>query len=222
MNDYINFWCGCDPHTDTYCPEGKLYLKQGKATYFLDTHIRVAEVCLGRRRIESFQDIPLMPPNRYEIDVEWQSIEETIQTHIEKDGLDLLPVFQRGHVWTEAQQRAYVESMLHGCEVSRMIIFNHYRWEELPQNPPKGTMVIVDGLQRLEAVRKFMRGDLVVFGRRFGEFTGALRLSYARFKIRILQLPTEEAVLRLYLALNAGGTPHSAEEIARVRAMLPS
>ena len=41
-----------------------------------------------------------------------------------------------------------------------------------------------------------------------------------RFKWRVVALKTREDVLRFYLSLNAGGTPHSAEEIERVRAML--
>jgi len=226
---YVNYWCGCDPRTQTLCPEGKRYATSTKRgvgkdvqhnSWLLDVHTRVAEVCLGLREIESFQDVPQMPANQYEIDVEWPYLEETVQKHIREDGLDLLPRFQRGHVWSEDQQRAYVANMLHGCEVARTIIFNHSQWDDLPQNPPKGTMVIVDGLQRLEAVRKFMRGDLLVFGKRYCEFKGALRMQYGRFKIRITKLPTEAAVIRFYLALNAGGTPHTEEEIMRVRSLL--
>lgn len=227
--EFINYWCGCDPRTQTLCADGKRYssskgAKSAKDEQHLSRlytdHVRTAEVCLGLREIESFQDVPQMPANQYEIDVEWHYLEETVQKHTREDGLDLLPRFQRGHVWTEAQQAAYVAAMLHGCEVARTIIFNHSRWDELPQNPPKGTMVIVDGLQRLEAVRKFMRGDLRVFGKRYGEFKGVMRMNHARFKVRITKLPTEEAVIRFYLALNAGGTPHTDEEIARVRGLI--
>lgn len=220
---YANYWCGCDPRTKTYCPDGKRYASaKGKGTehqsWIFDVHMRVAEVCLGLREIESFQDVPQTPANRYEIDVEWHYLEEMVQKHILEDGLDLLPRFQRGHVWTEEQQRAYVANMLHGCEVARTIIFNRLTDDYV--QAPEGTMVIVDGLQRLEAVRKFMRDELVVFGKRRSEFKGVLRMTNARFKVRITNLPTEAAVIRFYLALNAGGTPHTDAEITRVRALL--
>lgn len=225
--EFVNYWCGCDPRTSTFCAEARRYQrrqvadKEHASPLYL-SHLRIAEVCLGRREIESFQDVPQLPGNQYEVDVEWRHIEDTVQEHIEKDGLDLLPRFQRGHVWTEAQQVAYVANMLHGCEVARTIIFNHSQWDELPIRPPKGTMVIVDGLQRLEAVRKFTRNDLKVFGMKYAEFKGSLRMQYARFHIRITKLASEAAVIRFYLALNAGGTPHTDEEIARVRELLSS
>lgn len=226
---YANYWCGCVPSTKTYCPDGKRYASSKGAqttkdaqhnSWLFDAHMRTAEVCLGLREIESLQDVPQLPANKYKIDVEWHSVEDTIQKHLRDDGLDLLPRFQRGHVWTEAQQVAYIANMLHGFEEARTIIFNHSRWDELPQHPPKGTMVIVDGLQRLEAVRKFMRDDLVVFGKRRSEFKGVLRMTNARLHFRITSLPTEAAVIRYYLTLNAGGTPHTDAEITRVRGLL--
>ena len=215
-NNLENLWCGCE-RGGQLCPEGE---RLSKGDLFED-HLRVAEVCLGQRRISSFQDIPTFPSNHYEVDVEWGGLERTIQKHIEEDALDLLPRFQRGHVWTEAQQVAYVEAMLQNSEVSRLIIFNHTTWNTLSGNREK-SMTIVDGLQRLEAVRKFMRGELRVFGLLVGEFSGRLRMTNARFQMRVLSLPTEAAVIRLYLALNGGGTPHSAEELDRVRALLRS
>jgi hypothetical protein len=42
------------------------------------------------------------------------------------------------------------------------------------------------------------------------------------FKWRIYELPTRADVLRYYLAMNAGGTPHPAAEIERVRVLLRS
>lgn len=215
----MNFWCGCDPRSGDECPEASHLRRRVSAPDLLRQHVRVAEVCLGLREIESFQDIPQLPPNRYEVDVEWTSLEHTLEGYREGGGLDLCPRFQRGHVWTEAQQVAYVESMLQGFEISRNILFNHPTWNSIEGSIEK-PMVIVDGLQRLEAVRRFLRDDLRVFGRKRSEFSGRLRMSDARFKIRILSLPTEAAVIRLYLAMNAGGTPHSPDEIERVRRLL--
>lgn len=218
---FINYWCGCDPATDTLCPEGRR-CSSDKRGWMFTRHACIAEVCLGRRVIEGVEDIPQLPTNRYEVDVEWGLLLHCVAEHERVDGLDLLPVFQRGHVWTEAQQVAYVEAMLMGVEVSRTLIFNHYEWEYGHGSPPypKGTMAIIDGLQRLTAVSRFMRDEITAFGKRLSEFQGRLRFNNARFKFRVLCLPDEAAVIRMYLALNAGGTPHTAEEIERVKALL--
>ena len=40
------------------------------------------------------------------------------------------------------------------------------------------------------------------------------------FKFRVCVLPTRKEVLQLYLNINAGGTPHTEEELNLVHAML--
>jgi len=65
-----------------------------------------------------------------------------------------------------------------------------------------------------------MRDDLKAFNHRYSDFEGSFRIHDIRFEFRFCSLETREEVLQLYLNINAGGTPHSAEEIERVRAML--
>jgi len=101
----------------------------------------------------------------YMINTSWRYIEENLKQYADRkqiegnEGLDLDPDFQRGHVWTEKKQIAYVEFCLRGGQSSRDIYFNHPNW----QGSYKGQMVLVDGKQRLEAVRKFIRNELPVF-----------------------------------------------------------
>jgi len=144
------------------------------------------------RDMPSFQDIPHFPTAHYQVDVDWNFLERHIRNAIDNDGLILEPDFQRAHVWTQAQQIAYVEI---------------------------GPYEILDGKQRLEAVRAFLRGDLPIFGHRFSEYTGHLRVFHS-FKWKICTLETREEVLQLYLNINAGGTPHTQAELDRVWAML--
>jgi len=164
-----------------------------------------------------YKDIPRFPHSSYEIDVQWPYIEGHLKDCI-SDGLDLDPDYQRGHVWTQAQQIAFVEFCLMGGEVGRTIIVNAPAWNN--GSSYKGS-TLVDGKQRLEAVRKFIRDELPIFGGHTrSQIKGELRMFMGRFKWRVVALKTREDVLRLYLSLNAGGTPHAAEEIERVRAML--
>jgi len=154
--------------------------------------------------------IPQLPASHYEVDVIWHYLERELAWL--GSGLNLDPDYQRAHVWTEAQQVAYVEYVLMGGEVSKSITWNAVEW------PAVGAPVeLVDGKQRLEAARKFIRGDLEVFGMRYRK--GDSLSIKSGFKFRICSLERAD-VLRLYLNINAGGTPHTAEEIERVRGML--
>ena len=72
-----------------------------------------------------------------------------------------------------------------------------------------------------------MGGKIRIFGDNsrpdgylFEDFTGAFRgLNYS-LQWQVTECKTRADVLRLYLMINTGGTPHSPEEIARVRALL--
>ncbi len=87
----------------------------------------------------------------------------------------------------------------------------------------RGPYELVDGLQRLTAVLRFLRGEIRVLGIHYDDLTVVDRRclpSRCRFKWRVCNLPTRADVLKLYLLLNAGGVVHSPEEIERVRGLL--
>lgn len=152
--------------------------------------------------------------------VRWTDLEETLARYdsMERGVLRLDPDFQREHVWTEAQQRSYVEHILQGGMSGRDIYFNQADWGTNWRLP----MVLVDGKQRLEAVRKFLRGELAICLNGQWCFINDFedRPYRVEFNIHIATLKTEREVIQWYLNLNTGGTPHTAEEIARVRTLL--
>jgi hypothetical protein len=163
-----------------------------------------------------FNDIPQLPKAHYEIDVDWTHIEKALKGYVEDYGLDLNPDFQRAHVWTTPQQTAYVEWILRGGETGRVLFFNCPGWDHVVT----GVMTLVDGKQRLEAVRAFMRDELPAFGRLKSEYTDRLRVILVSFKFRIAALATRRDILEWYLAINSGGTPHTPEELKRVQNLL--
>ena len=80
--------------------------------------------------------------------------------------------------------------------------------------------VCVDGLQRLTALRRFIQNEIKVFGSYFCEYTDNLRTLSDTIRVHVNDLKTKEEVLRWYIEMNAGGTPHSEKEIERVQEML--
>ena len=185
-----------------------------------------------------FADIKKFTPSPgYAVHVDWKYLEpHLVEWGQEKNnelgpnaGVDLDPDFQRAHVWTEQQQVAYVEYILHGGVSGRDIYFNCKGWGRGYEGP----FVLVDGKQRLEAVRKFLRDELTIFkdlrhpqgyaasGVKFSDFTDRLPFQ-AMFIFHVNDLKKRADVLRWYLEMNTGGTVHSSEEISKVQRMLES
>jgi uncharacterized protein with ParB-like and HNH nuclease domain len=165
-----------------------------------------------------FTDIPQLPYVGYETCVPWTSIEDNIQRYSNPDRppvINLDPDYQRVHVWTREQQILYIEYALRGGEVGRNITFNCPGW----MNNFKGPYELVDGKQRLEAIRAFLRNEFPVFGTLCMDFEDKIKWDQS-INWRVCKLETRKEVLELYLNINAGGTPHTAEEIQRVRELL--
>jgi len=171
-----------------------------------------------------WSDIPRFPNILYHMDTPWQYLLETLARFQSDYGLNLDPDFQRGHVWTEAQQIAYVEFMLREPQSGREIYFNHPNW----MGDWEGEFVLVDGRQRLEAARRFLVNEIPAFGCLLKDFEG-LNLTSTRkirmpsnicFGFNVAKLKTRADVLQWYIDFNAGGTPHSEKEIERVQGLL--
>lgn len=164
-----------------------------------------------------FRDIKTFPRCPYRWDVSWSHLEFHIERDLKSGFLDLNPDFQRAHVWTTEQQSSYVEYILRGGTSGKELYFNcpGYQLDSM-----EGPYVVVDGKQRLEAVRKFMLGKVPAFGQFRTEYSDSPNMLIARFSWNIAELQTRAEVLEWYLNFNAGGTVHTKQELDRVRRLL--
>ena len=115
---------------------------------------------------------------RYQVNVAWRYLENTINSYINEMELQLNPDFQRGHVWTKEQQIAYVEFVLRGGSSARVIYFNCPNWNYRYGNDD--TLVCVDGLQRLTAALAFLRNEIPAFGHYYNEYEDKLPFEVVR------------------------------------------
>ncbi|KIG02639.1 protein of unknown function DUF262 [Burkholderia sp. MR1] len=81
---------------------------------------------------------------------------ETIVSRIKRGDLDLQPNFQRGEVWTDAKKRKLIDSILRDWHVPPIHII---------KGQGDGKDVVLDGQQRLSAVRDFLTDKLTVNGK---------------------------------------------------------
>ncbi|MDF7815296.1 DUF262 domain-containing protein [Hymenobacter sp. YC55] len=170
-----------------------------------------------------FCDIPpLIGSGTWECNYRLGSMDRVLTEWEQESGLNLVPDFQRGHVWTEAQQSAFMQYCLRGGQSGLTMYFNQPGWHYGVKAGAYNDFVCVDGLQRITAIRRFLRGEIPAFGKLYPEFEDTIikapNVTGVRLNVNALQ--TRAEVLNWYLQMNDGGTPHAPEELARVRGLL--
>lgn len=172
-------------------------------------------------KITKFADIPkFTKAGSYAVDYPFHSLVKWIEREQKEMGLQLNPDFQRGHVWSEAQQVAYMEFLLRGGKTGRTLYFNCPSWHHSVPEGDYDEYVCVDGLQRITAITRFVYNEIPAFGSLFCEYEDSPRVVEDTLRVNINDLKTRDEVLRWYIDINAGGTPHTREEIERVQAIL--
>lgn len=159
----------------------------------------------------------------YMVNIHWSYLERAIKGFKESDNFDMDPDFQREHVWDDEKRSKYIEFILQGGSSGMDILTNCPHYGSGHGDPEVRHMILVDGKQRLESVRMFMRDELLVFGgHRKSDYTDHsqhIDLSF-RFNWHVNDLPTREQILSWYLDVNNGGIVHTQEELSRVRTLL--
>lgn len=164
----------------------------------------------------------------YTVDLQLPSVESFLKG-LEGDmataggRVELEPDFQRGHVWTEQQRTSYLEALIRG-NAPRTIQFNCPGWSGRGDcgDIPSFTFQCIDGLQRFTAVRRFIAGEVRVFGGMTAADLRGSPFDARRFSLQIAvhEFKNRSDLLQFYLDLNAGGTVHAQSELERVRALL--
>ena len=159
----------------------------------------------------SFHDIPQIPWANYHCDFMWESIDAFLaENNVEYD-----PPYQRGYVWTQEQKERYIEFCLMGGRSGRDLHFNCPNWDTrdgIVESDWGGKLEIVDGKQRLNAVRGFLANEVMAFGKLHKDYEGHLRITQ-RFVVNINSLKAKESVVDWYLAMNRGGSIHTDSDI---------
>lgn len=166
-----------------------------------------------------FRDIPQFTrEGSYQVNMPWNFLKKWLKEETEEMNMQLNPVFQRGHVWTEAQQIAYVEFALRGGRSGRIVYFNCPGW---PSGRSSGynEYVCVDGLQRITAILRFLDNEIPAFGTFYKDFEDKIPIDLDLI-VNVNNLDTEKDVLQWYVDLNSCGTQHTDEEIRRVKDMI--
>ncbi|MBF8676793.1 DUF262 domain-containing protein [Pseudomonas fulva] len=87
--------------------------------------------------------------------VPWDPDIQTVINRIDSLALDLQPNFQRGEVWPRSKKQKLIDSVLREWHVPPIHVI---------ENPSTRKQEVLDGQQRLVAIRDFVRGEFAVDG----------------------------------------------------------
>ena len=173
------------------------------------------------------QDLDHPPTEAVVTASDWTT--ETIFSQIEKGNIDLNPRFQRREAWNDKRKSVFIESLFLGLPVPQLVL------AEQPKR--RGTYIVVDGKQRLLAIRRFgaHRRDarfstlylsgLAVRSDLNGKNLETMRMEsgltehvswYENQTIRTVVVRNwnqEEFLYRVFLRLNMGTLPLSSQEL---------
>lgn len=151
--------------------------------------------------------------------IPWDPDVETIARRIKTGDIDLQPDFQRGEVWTQPKQKRLVDSILRAWHIPPIHVV---------ENEETKVQEVLDGQQRLAAIRDFVNGVFAVDGRiepydeeiyglhgtRYEELPVEWRRKFDQFSIRVFKIvefePEEPA--ELFFRLNQPTKLTSAEQ----------
>lgn len=169
----------------------------------------------------NWKDIPQYTSTNscYHVEMGITAYIDWIENEIKDSGLQMNPELQRGHVWTKEQEQKYIEHILRGGKTSTSFYFNFPSINNYCANSQYNDFICVDGLQRTTAIQKFLRNELDVLGHYYRDFP-PLRRTEMNISVYINDLKTKAEVYTWYVEMNDGGTPHTREEITRVKELI--
>lgn len=147
--------------------------------------------------------------------IEMSPVEPTMSGERRLLGL-VLPPWQRPEEWAVEQKQRLVESIFLGLGCGYYVT-NGLEWLADGSAAPMAGWLL-DGQQRIGALRDFLAGELTVFGDvTYASLSKSEAMRFLRepFPCHELEYTNNEAVLKeLYNRLNYGGTPHTPEQRA--------
>jgi hypothetical protein len=144
---------------------------------------------------------------------------ETLASMVEADAVDTKPHYQRRDRWTAEKRSALIESFLLNIPVPPIYL----------AEDDFGTYSVIDGKQRLTAIRDFMRNDLVLseletfkelegltFSQLPSELSNALQIRPYLRVVTLLKQSDPDLKYDVFERLNTGGERLNAQEIRNV------
>ena len=108
----------------------------------------------------------------------------TIVNEISAGRLILDAYFQRNLVWREVHKQDFIKTIMLGYPCPQIFISRG----EIDVERMETTSCVVDGQQRLDAIRTYIRGDFPVEGRTYQQLSGDEKAVFLKYELAVIEL----------------------------------
>lgn len=139
-------------------------------------------------------------------------------TAINREEYNYNPDYQRSYVWTNKDKLEYIDSIFEGRDLGKFIVI------EYPYNEDDNRYVVLDGKQRMNAIKDFTQGKIQLYNYYWHELLPSDRWHIENKVIQYAQLDggrlTKLQILKIFYNVNFGGVPQTSEHLAEIRKMI--
>jgi len=108
----------------------------------------------------------------------------TIVNEISAGRLILDAYFQRNLVWREVHKQDFIKTIMLGYPCPQIFISRG----EIDVERMETTSCVVDGQQRLDAIRAYIRGDFSVDGRTYQQLSSDEKAGFLKYELAVIEL----------------------------------
>jgi len=132
------------------------------------------------------------------------------------EGVDFDPDYQRGHVWEMEDKISLLDSIFAKRDIGKFVFNSRDYADEGP------LCEIIDGKQRLSAIKEFAEDRYKYRGYYFSELNWQDRNTFSNKSVSVAELDeaTEEEILETFLAVNITGRQQNTDHINHVKELL--
>ncbi|RVQ66947.1 DUF262 domain-containing protein [Croceicoccus ponticola] len=116
-----------------------------------------------------------------------------LATAMKNSSLTLSPYFQRNLVWRDAHKRDFIDTILRGYPFPQIFLARG----KIDVENMTSSQAVVDGQQRLNAIREFIDGKLEVDGKSFRDLTSRQKEDFLKYEVPVIDFDLEAGDPRL-------------------------
>lgn len=106
-----------------------------------------------------------------------------LMSRMRQGTLLLKAYFQRNLVWRPAHKRDFIETIIKGYPFPQIFLARG----PIDVEKMESTQCVVDGLQRLSAIRDFVEGRLTVGGMAFSDLDGKAKEAFLKYEVAVIE-----------------------------------